>query len=191
MNVARLTRILLRVAVSLTLLLAILWSATALWIDGPQSRYLAGTLAGGVVLTAGLMALLIRPFWRAAVIILVAARLLFDVQVQGSYLALFIATLVYLFGALGFGLLITNLLGVATGPWIAGIDFPFGQSRRFVENIGWPDTWTGYVDHVGRMSREGFRRALDDYRRPRAIGWLSVNWAIFARKVTPPSVTIS
>jgi hypothetical protein len=70
-TVARLTRILLRVAVSLTLLLAILWSATALWIDGPQSRYLAGTLAGGVVLTAGLMALLIRPFWRAAVIILV------------------------------------------------------------------------------------------------------------------------
>jgi hypothetical protein len=24
------------------------------------------------------------------------------------------------------------------GPWIAGIDFPFGQSRTFVENIGWP-----------------------------------------------------
>ena len=71
MTVFRLTRMLLRVAVSLTLLLAILWSATALWIDGPQSRYLAGTLAGGVVLTAGLMALLIRPFWRAAVIILV------------------------------------------------------------------------------------------------------------------------
>ena len=45
----------------------------------------------------------------AAVIILVAARLLFDVQVQGSYLALFIATLVYLFGALGFGLLISTI----------------------------------------------------------------------------------
>ena len=23
------------------------------------------------------------------------------------------------------------------GPWIAGIDFPFGQSRTFIENIGW------------------------------------------------------
>jgi hypothetical protein len=22
------------------------------------------------------------------------------------------------------------------GPWVAGIDFPFGQARRFVENIG-------------------------------------------------------
>lgn len=27
------------------------------------------------------------------------------------------------------------------GPWIAGIDFPFGQSRRFIENIGWPHSW--------------------------------------------------
>jgi hypothetical protein len=66
------TRILVRVAVSLALLLAILWSAAALWIDGPESRYLAGALAGGVVLTAGFMAVLIRPFWRAAAVILVS-----------------------------------------------------------------------------------------------------------------------
>lgn len=24
------------------------------------------------------------------------------------------------------------------GPWIAGIDFPFGQASRFTETIGWP-----------------------------------------------------
>jgi hypothetical protein len=66
-----LTRILLRVAVSLTLLLAILWSATALWIDGPDSRFFAGALAVGVVLIAALTAVLIRPFWRSAGIILV------------------------------------------------------------------------------------------------------------------------
>jgi len=45
----------------------------------------------------------------AAIIILVAARVLFDVKVQGPYLALFFATLVYLFGALGFGLLISTI----------------------------------------------------------------------------------
>jgi len=45
----------------------------------------------------------------AAVTILVAARLLFGVQVQGSYLALFTATLVYLFGALAFGVLISTI----------------------------------------------------------------------------------
>ena len=66
------TRILLRVAVSLALLLAIFWAAAALWIDGPESRPLAGALAGGIVLTAGLMAVLIRPFWRAAAVILVS-----------------------------------------------------------------------------------------------------------------------
>lgn len=45
----------------------------------------------------------------AAVSILAAARVLFDVTVQGPYLALFIATLVYLVGALAFGLLISTI----------------------------------------------------------------------------------
>lgn len=56
------------------------------------------------------------------------------------------------------------------GPWIAGIDFPFGQARRFVETIGWPDTWQGYVDHVATMTRKEFRAALDAYREPRPEG---------------------
>ena len=56
------------------------------------------------------------------------------------------------------------------GPWIAGIDFPFGQARRFIETIGWPATWQGYVDHVATMSRQEFRDALDAYRKPRAQG---------------------
>ena len=56
------------------------------------------------------------------------------------------------------------------GPWIAGLDFPFGQSRRFVENIGWPRRWAGYVDRAGAMSRAAFRDALDGYRAPRAPG---------------------
>jgi ABC-2 type transport system permease protein len=44
----------------------------------------------------------------ATVLILVAARVLFDVQVRGSYLHLFAATLIYLVGALGFGLLVSS-----------------------------------------------------------------------------------
>ena len=56
------------------------------------------------------------------------------------------------------------------GPWIAGIDFPFGQSREFIENIGWPETWQGYVDHVSSLTRDEFRAALDDYRAPRPTG---------------------
>lgn len=45
----------------------------------------------------------------ATVTIIVVARLLFDVQVRGSYGDLCIATLIYLVGGLGFGLLISTL----------------------------------------------------------------------------------
>ena len=56
------------------------------------------------------------------------------------------------------------------GPWIAGIDFPFGQARRFIETIGWPDTWQGYTDYVGTLDRKTFRSLLDDYRANRPAG---------------------
>ena len=56
------------------------------------------------------------------------------------------------------------------GPWIAGIDFPFGQPRRLVENLNWPGSWAGYVAHVASLSREGFRGVLEDYKRDRAEG---------------------
>jgi ABC-2 type transport system permease protein len=45
----------------------------------------------------------------ATVMILAAARLLFGVTVRGSYLDLFAATLLYLIGALGFGLLVSSV----------------------------------------------------------------------------------
>lgn len=56
------------------------------------------------------------------------------------------------------------------GPWIAGCDFPFGQARRFLENIGWPGDWSAYVAHAGSMSRARFRAELDAYRAPRPAG---------------------
>jgi ABC-2 type transport system permease protein len=46
----------------------------------------------------------------ATVLILVAARVLFGIQVRGPYLALFVAVFVYLVGALGFGLLVSSLV---------------------------------------------------------------------------------
>lgn len=56
------------------------------------------------------------------------------------------------------------------GPWIAGMDFPFGQARRFIETIGWPESWAGYVGTVATLDRAGFRQALEDYKRERAAG---------------------
>jgi len=66
--VSRLGRLVWRLFVSLILGLASLWAAAALWIDGPESRVLAGTLAGGVVLIAVIAAVLVRPWRRAALV---------------------------------------------------------------------------------------------------------------------------
>ena len=56
------------------------------------------------------------------------------------------------------------------GEWIAGIDFPFGFPRRFVENIGWPKSWEAYVDYVGSLERRNFRDILDRYKEHRPKG---------------------
>jgi hypothetical protein len=56
------------------------------------------------------------------------------------------------------------------GPWVAGIDFPFGQSRRFIENIDWPLNWQSYVKVVGAFDRKEFRHALEAYKQDRSIG---------------------
>jgi ABC-2 type transport system permease protein len=45
----------------------------------------------------------------ATVIILAAARILFGVEIKGPYLDLFAVTLVYIIGALGYGLLVSSL----------------------------------------------------------------------------------
>lgn len=58
----------------------------------------------------------------------------------------------------------------APGPWIAGIDFPFGQARKFIETIGWPRNWAAYVDYAHALGRKEFRQALDAYRAPRPAG---------------------
>lgn len=58
----------------------------------------------------------------------------------------------------------------APGPWIAGLDFPFGQSRRFIETVGWPAAWPEYVAYARSLGRAGFRAALDAYRQERAVG---------------------
>lgn len=51
------------------------------------------------------------------------------------------------------------------GPWIAGIDFPFGQSRTLVTNIAWPTTsWADYVSKVASMCKIQFENALEKYK---------------------------
>jgi hypothetical protein len=49
------------------------------------------------------------------------------------------------------------------GPWVAGIDFPFGQPRTLIENLGWPQTWGGYVGCVAKMTKFQFVDLLTNY----------------------------
>ncbi len=56
------------------------------------------------------------------------------------------------------------------GPWVAGLDFPFGQSRKLITNLGWPLSWSGYVEVVDGLSREEFVEVLESYKENRPEG---------------------
>ena len=56
------------------------------------------------------------------------------------------------------------------GPWVCGMDFPFGQPRPLVEALGWPPTWEGYVGKVSRLSKEKFEDAIKGHMAGRPKG---------------------
>ena len=53
------------------------------------------------------------------------------------------------------------------GPWVAGLDFPFGQPRKLVENMGWPNTWEGAKAFI----QDGSGDALDALLCAIQAGW--------------------
>ena len=59
------------------------------------------------------------------------------------------------------------------GPWVCGMDFPFGQPKSLVEALGWPTDWEGYVDTVARLGKEGFEAEIraDMASRPYGKKW--------------------
>ncbi len=62
-----------------------------------------------------------------------------------------------------------NLLA-RPGPWIAGIDAPFGLPREAVRDLDWPAQWPALVRHCAALGRIDFRAALDRYRETRPVG---------------------
>ena len=56
------------------------------------------------------------------------------------------------------------------GPWIAGMDFPFGQPRKLRRNLGWPETWGEIARMVGNLSPAEFAQLLTEYRDARPSG---------------------
>ena len=56
------------------------------------------------------------------------------------------------------------------GPWFAALDFPFGQPRRLISRLGWPETWEGYVQLVAAMGKRSFEHTLTQYSASRPPG---------------------
>jgi hypothetical protein len=59
------------------------------------------------------------------------------------------------------------------GPWVCGMDFPFGQPKELVEALGWPPDWAGYVGKVHELGKEGFEGEIraDMASRPYGQKW--------------------
>ena len=59
------------------------------------------------------------------------------------------------------------------GPWVCGMDFPFGQPKSLVAALGWPEGWEGYVGEVGGLSKVDFEDAIraDMATRPPGSKW--------------------
>lgn len=56
------------------------------------------------------------------------------------------------------------------GPWMAGMDFPFGQPEVLVRSLGWPDHWREYVGEVERLTMNDFESLVAGFRDSRPSG---------------------
>lgn len=56
------------------------------------------------------------------------------------------------------------------GPWLAALDFPFGQPRKLFTNLGWPPAWSDYMRVIASMSKIEFEETLAVYRAGRPVG---------------------
>ena len=56
------------------------------------------------------------------------------------------------------------------GPWVAGVDFPFGLPETFLSEQGWTTSWADYVRRVEAMSQVAFERLLTEYKAAKPQG---------------------
>src|SRR5260370_29047833 len=56
------------------------------------------------------------------------------------------------------------------GPWLAALDFPFGLPRKLITNLGWPQTWEGYMQVIASIGKMKFEETLKVYQESRPVG---------------------
>ncbi|MCY4198484.1 MAG: DUF429 domain-containing protein [Gammaproteobacteria bacterium] len=52
----------------------------------------------------------------------------------------------------------------STGPWLAGMDFPFGLPARLLRALEWPTSWPVYVNKIWDMGKTAFESEIRRYR---------------------------
>jgi hypothetical protein len=55
-------------------------------------------------------------------------------------------------------------------PWMCGIDAPFSQPRKLIEDLRLPLEWQSYVQTFATMGKDGFVQCLNDYRVKQPTG---------------------
>jgi hypothetical protein len=56
------------------------------------------------------------------------------------------------------------------GPWVAGMDFAFGQPRKLIDNLGFPQDWGEMVALIEEMGKREWVATVDRYMQPREMG---------------------
>lgn len=56
------------------------------------------------------------------------------------------------------------------GPWVLGLDLPFGLPRELVEVLGWPTGWEAMVAEVGRRSKGALEALFQEFCDGRPAG---------------------
>ncbi len=63
-----------------------------------------------------------------------------------------------------------NALLNSPGAWIAGLDFPFGLPRKFLNDVGWDGDWAELATRVAAMSKHDFEGLLTSYKATKPEG---------------------
>lgn len=84
------------------------------------------------------------------------------------------------------------LLG-SEGPWIMGIDAPFGLSKTFIHDIDWPLNWEEYIKKLEMIDRRHFKGFLKGYRDTRPLGHKEHKRAVdkLVRSMSPQNIRVS
>ena len=56
------------------------------------------------------------------------------------------------------------------GPWLAALDFPFGQPAKLLANLAWPAAWESYIQVIASLEKAVFERTLLAYQKNRPVG---------------------